>query len=72
MSKTLTFRISDELDEGLTNLSKETDRDKTYIIKKAIEKYLNEFADYQIALDRLRNKDDRIISIEDMEKRIED
>lgn len=71
MSKTLTFRISDEMDKSLTSVSKEIDRDKTFIIKKAIEKYLDEYIDYQIALDRLRNKDDEIISINEMESSLE-
>ncbi len=72
MSKTLTFRIDDDLYKNLSNVSSELDRDKTYIIKKAIEKYIEEYSDYQIALGRLKDKDDKIISLSDMEKKFED
>ena len=36
------------------------------MIKKALENYLNEYADYQIALDRLNDKDDEIITSKDL------
>ncbi len=72
MSKTLTFRIDDILYKNLSDVSSELDRDKTYIIKKAIEKYIDEYSDYQIALGRLKDKDDKIISLSDMEKKFED
>ncbi|MDY6965788.1 MAG: DNA-binding protein [Halobacteriota archaeon] len=39
-----------------------TDRSKTYIIRKAIETYINEYSDYLVALERLNDKDDEIIS----------
>jgi RHH-type rel operon transcriptional repressor/antitoxin RelB len=72
MSKTLTFRIDDALFENLSDVSSEMDRDKTYIIKKAIEKYIDEYSDYQIALGRLKDKDDKIISMSEMEQKLED
>jgi RHH-type rel operon transcriptional repressor/antitoxin RelB len=39
-----------------------TNRPKTYILLRALEAYLADYADYQIALDRLRDKDDPLIS----------
>lgn len=72
MSKTLTLRIDDNLDKKLKEVETDLDRDRTYIVKKAIEKYIDEYSDYQIALGRLKDKDDKIISFSDMEKKLED
>jgi len=36
-----------------------------------LEQYLDEYADYQIALDRLRDKQDKIITSEDLRKELE-
>ena len=52
------------------NVSNETERDTTFIVKKALEQYLLEYIDYQIALDRLRDKDDKLISAEEMWRRL--
>jgi predicted DNA-binding protein len=40
------------------------------LIRKAIESYLAEQADYQIALDRMLDKDDEIISGSELRKRL--
>lgn len=37
-----------------------TERSKTFLIRKALENYLEEYADYRVALERLRDKDDMI------------
>jgi len=41
---------------------------KAYIMKKALESYLDEYSDYLIALERLHDKDDRVISSQEMRK----
>lgn len=46
----------------LDELARDIERPRTFIIRKALESYLSEQVDYQIALDRLRDKDDGIIS----------
>ncbi len=70
MSKIITFRVTEEISEKLDNLSKELKREKSFIIKSALEQYLNEYSDYLIALDRLKNKDDKIITSEDLRKEL--
>ncbi len=45
-----------------------TDRSRTYLILRALGAYLAEQADYQIALDRLRDKDDPVISSAELRK----
>jgi RHH-type rel operon transcriptional repressor/antitoxin RelB len=56
--------------KALEELAKATDRPKTYFIEKALESYLAECADYQVALDRFGDKDDRIISTAELRRRI--
>ena len=66
----ISLRIPDDIHEQLEEIAKDTDRSKSYLIKKAIEHYLEEFADYQLALDRLNDKDDKIISSKELRKRL--
>jgi len=55
----------------LTEISKETERTKSFHIQKAIENYIEQFADYQFALDRLNDSNDEIISADEMRKLID-
>ena len=64
----ITTRISNELDIILSNVAKEIDRPKGYIIRKAIESYLEEKADLLIALSRIE-KEEEVISLEDIKKK---
>ena len=66
----ISLRIPDNIHEQLEEIAEDTDRSKSYLIKKAIEHYLEEFADYQLALDRLNDKDDDIISSKELRKRL--
>jgi len=44
------------------------DRPKTYIVTKALREYLEEYEDYLIALHRLSDKDDKIVSEKELVK----
>jgi RHH-type rel operon transcriptional repressor/antitoxin RelB len=68
MSRAISIRIPDELAEQLEEVAKETDRPRSYIIQKAIESYLEDIADLQIALDRLRDKSDPLVTSAEMRK----
>jgi len=70
MSTSVSLRLADDTARALEDLARATDRPKTYFIEKAIESYLAEYADYQVALDRLRDKDDPIVSAADLRKRL--
>jgi RHH-type rel operon transcriptional repressor/antitoxin RelB len=70
MSTSVSLRLHDDMARALEDLARATDRPKTYFIEKAIESYLAEYADYQVALDRLRDKDDPIVSGADLRKRL--
>jgi len=64
----LTLRVEDQLNRKLQRLAKETERPKSYFIKKALELYLEEYEDYQIALARRASKDDEILTMTQMRK----
>ena len=70
MSKSVSVRLADETARALEELSQASDRPKTYFIEKALQSYLVEAAEYQVALDRLRDKDDPVISATELRKRI--
>lgn len=70
MSISISVRLPDKVAKALEELAKVTERSKTFLIRKALESYLAEYADYQIALDRLRNKDDAVISGAELRKRL--
>lgn len=71
MSTSVSVRISDDLSKKLDELAKETERSRSFLIQKALEAYLEELADLQIALDRLNDVTDPIISMEDIRKELE-
>ena len=62
MPATISVRLPAELTRRLNELARDIERPRTFIIRKALESYLAEQADYQVALDRLRDKDDGIMS----------
>jgi RHH-type rel operon transcriptional repressor/antitoxin RelB len=62
MSATVSIRLPDELTKHLDDIAKETERPRSFHIQKAIEAYIEDFADLRIALDRLRNPKDVVIS----------
>ena len=66
LSTPISFRISENLAKRLDSIAKETERPRSYIIQKALESYLEDYADLQIALDRLHDKTDEVISGKDL------
>jgi RHH-type rel operon transcriptional repressor/antitoxin RelB len=68
MSTAISIRIPDELAAKLAEIAEETERPKSFHIQKAIEAYLSELADLQVALDRLHDTTDPVISLKDMRK----
>ncbi len=62
MSASLSVRVSDELALKLSEIARETERPKSFHVQKALEVYLTELADLQVAYDRLQDTTDPIIS----------
>lgn len=69
-SSTISLRLPDHLASELEDIAHETERSKSFHIQKAIELYLQERADLQIALDRLNDTSDPIISATAMRKKL--
>ena len=61
MSVFPSLRLPDETAKALDEFANATERPKTY---------LAEYADYQVALDRLRDKDDPVILSAELRKRL--
>lgn len=68
MSTALSVRLPDEMTQELDQIARETERSRSFHIQRALENYIQEFADVQIALDRLRNHQDPVISSNDLRK----
>lgn len=64
----VTTRISEAVDNKLEVLAKETDRNKSYLIRKAIESYIQEIDDIKDAINIL-DSNEETISLEDIQKK---
>ena len=64
----ISVRLPKELARQLDTIAKETERSRSFIIQKALESYVEDFADLQIALDRLRDTNDPVVSGKEMRK----
>ena len=71
MSIAISVRIPDDLASKLDEIAKETERPKSFHVQKALESYLDELADLQVALDRLHDTSDPVISLADMRSELE-
>jgi RHH-type rel operon transcriptional repressor/antitoxin RelB len=68
MNTAISVRLPKNLASQLDSIAKETERPRSFIIQKALESYIEDFADLQIALDRLHDKGDVVISAKEMRK----
>jgi len=60
MSTTLSVRLPETLASRLSSIAIETERSKSFLLQKALEYYLEEVADLQIAKDRLHSAETEI------------
>ena len=68
MNTAISVRLPKALADQLNNIAKETERPRSFSIQKALESYLEDYADPQVALDRLQDKTDLVISGKDLRK----
>ncbi|HEC67611.1 MAG TPA: ribbon-helix-helix protein, CopG family [Candidatus Desulfofervidus auxilii] len=71
MSKAISVRLPDDLASKLSEIAKETERSKSFHVQKALEVYLGDLADLQVALDRLHDISDPIVTSDEMRKELE-
>ena len=68
MNTAISVRLSKNLASQLDSIAKETERPRSFIIQKALESYIEDFADLQIALDRLQDKSEEVVSSGEMRR----
>jgi RHH-type transcriptional regulator, rel operon repressor / antitoxin RelB len=68
MRTAISVRLPQTLAEQLDHIAGETDRPRSYIIQKALESYIEDYSDLQIALDRLHDKTDPAVSSKELRK----
>ena len=66
MSVPLSVRLPARLAAELEEIAAATERPKSFVIQKALEAYLAEHADLQVALDRLHDTTDPVVSLGEM------
>lgn len=66
MNTAISVRLPKMLAEQLDHIAEETERPRSFIIQKALESYIENHADLQIALDRLHDKIDPTISSKEL------
>lgn len=71
MSKAISIRLPDKLAQELGEVAGATERSKSFVIQKALEAYLDEQAELQVALDRLNDPTDEVISVDQMRSEID-
>jgi RHH-type transcriptional regulator, rel operon repressor / antitoxin RelB len=68
MTTAISVRLPKNLSDQLDTIARETERPRSFIIQKALESYIEDYADLQVALDRLHDKADPVISGKELKK----
>lgn len=68
MSTAISVRLPEEIAEQLDSIARETERSRSYIVQKALESYIEDYADLQVALDRVHDKTDPVVSGKELRK----
>jgi len=68
MTTPISVRLPEAIAEQLDTIARETERPRSYIVQKALESYLQDYADLQVALDRLHDKADPVVSGKELRK----
>ena len=70
MSHAMSLRLPNRLAHELEKLATTLERPKSYLVRKAVETYLAEYVDHQLALERLGDRDDAVISSHELRKQL--
>ena len=69
MTKMVSIRLPDEINQRLETLATRTGRSKTFYVKEAIQEHLEDLEDYYLAVQRL-DQPGRRISMDELVKDI--
>ena len=67
MSQTISVRVSDDTAGRLGRLAEKTRRPKSFYLKDMLERYIDEYEDAYLALDRLNDRNARYYTTEEIE-----
>lgn len=70
MRAAVSIRLPDKLIKRLDDIAEETERPRSFHMQKALEAYVEDFADLRIAIDRLRNPKDDVLSSKELRKNL--
>ncbi len=62
MTEAVSVRLPDDIAKRLNELARSLNRPKTYIVTKALREYIEEYEDHLVAMHRLNDKDDKVVS----------
>lgn len=65
----ITVRIPIDVEKKLAQLATRTHRTESYYVRKAIEEFLEDEADYLLAMERIQKNNPRI-SLDELEKKL--
>ena len=66
----ITVRVPDELAEALDATARQLNISRSEVIRQALERYLEDFDDLSVALDRLRDPSDPIGDWDDVKREL--
>ena len=64
----ITARVPDELAEALDAAAMQLKRSRAEVIRQALERYLEDFDDLSVALDRLRDPSDPVLDWDEVRR----
>ena len=70
MRAVILVRHPEQLALGIDDIALETEQARSFHIQKEVGMYIRKYADLQIALDRLNDPADRVISLQEMRTKI--
>lgn len=62
MNTAISVRLPKEIADQMDSIARETERPRSFIIRNAREACIEDYADLQVALDRLHDKTDPVVS----------
>ncbi|HEY4662505.1 MAG TPA: ribbon-helix-helix domain-containing protein [Candidatus Humimicrobiaceae bacterium] len=70
MKKNISFSLDEELIKKIDEISRVSERTKSWLVKNAIENYLEEIEDVEIAYRRSQDSEDSFISEQELKNSI--
>jgi RHH-type rel operon transcriptional repressor/antitoxin RelB len=71
MTKVLNIRLSEDIATRLDHLAEKTQRPKSFYVKEILSRYLGEYEDAYLALERLNDKNSQYYTTEEVEKSLD-